>query len=133
MSATNDPIADLLTRIRNAIKAQHRFVDLRFSRINAAIVKILKDQGFIDYFLIKEDEKQGAIRVFLKYAEGRQPIINGIKRVSRPGLRRYVGYSSIPLICGGLGITIVSTSKGLMAGHEAHKLKVGGELLCQVW
>lgn len=133
MSATNDPIADLLTRIRNAIKAQHRFVDLRKSRMNLSIVKILKDQGFIDNYLVKDDETQGTIRVFLKYAEGRLPIINGLKRVSRPGLRRYVGYHSIPLVCGGLGITIVSTSKGLMAGHEAHKIKVGGELICQVW
>lgn len=134
MSATNDPIADLLTRIRNALKAQHKYVDLRNSRMNQSIVKILKDQGFIDNFLVKEEEgNQGAIRVFLKYGEGRQPIINGLKRVSKPGLRRYVGYSEIPLICGGLGITIVSTSKGLMPGHEARKIKVGGELLCQIW
>lgn len=131
MSMTSDPIADLLTRIRNALKAQHRFVDLANSRLNQYIVAILKDQGFIESYLVKEEERE--IRAFLKYAEGRQPVINGLKRISKPGLRRYVGYKAIPKVCGGLGISIVSTSKGVLAGHEAHKQKVGGELLCYVW
>lgn len=130
---TSDPIADLLTRLRNAIQAKHKYVDILGSRMNTHIVQILKDQGFIESFMVKEDNKQGVIRAFLKYTEGRNPVINGLRRISKPGLRRYVNHSAIPLVCGGLGISIVSTSKGIMAGHEARKNKVGGELLCYVW
>lgn len=133
MSSTNDPISDLLTRIRNAVGAKHRYVDILNSRMNKSIIAILKEQGFIENFMIKEDNKQGIIRVLLKYVEGRQPVINGLKRISKPGLRKFVNYAAIPLVCGGLGISIVSTSKGVLAGHEARKSRTGGELLCYVW
>lgn len=133
MSSTNDPISDLLTRIRNAVLAKHRYVDVLNSRMSKNIVEILKDQGFIENFMIKEDNKQGVIRVLLKYVEGRTPVINGLKRISKPGLRKYVNHLAIPMVCGGLGISIVSTSRGVLAGHIARKNKAGGELLCYVW
>lgn len=134
MAAISDPIADFLTRIRNATKAQHRYVDVEWSRIKENIADILKAKGFIDSYLVKHENKQrGTIRIFLKYTEGRDPVIKGIKRVSKPGLRRYVGHQDIPRFYGGLGLSIISTSKGLMAGYEAMTNKVGGELLCLVW
>lgn len=127
----NDPIADLLTRIRNAALARNRFVDFPHSREKVSIVKILQEQGFIDNFLV--DEKGGRVRAFLKYARGRAPVIQGLKRVSSPGLRRYVGYQGIPRIYGDLGVAILSTPKGILDGRKARELKVGGELLCLVW
>ncbi len=129
--ALSDPIADLLTRIRNATLAKSRFVDFPFSREKMNIVKILKQQGFVENFLV--DEKEGRARIFLKYSQGRTPVIQGLKRVSSPGLRRYVGCQAIPKILGGLGIAILSTSKGIMDGQKARELKIGGELLCLVW
>lgn len=133
MSTTNDPISDLLTRIRNSVHAKHRFVDVMNSRMNRYIVAILKDQGFIENFMIKEDGVHGVIRILLKYVEGRNSVIHGLTRISKPGLRKYVNHDAIPLVCGGLGISIVSTSKGVMVGHDARRNKVGGELLCFVW
>lgn len=134
MAALSDPIADFLTRIRNATRAQHRYVDIPWSRVKQNIAEILQSQGFIESHLVKHDNKQrGTIRIFLKYTEGRQPVIQGVKRVSKPGLRRYVGHQDIPRFYGGLGVSIVSTSKGIMAGREAMSNKVGGELLCLVW
>lgn len=133
MLTTNDPISDLLTRIRNSVQAKHRYVDVMNSRMNRYIVAILKEQGFIEDYMIKEDVRHGAIRVLLKYVDGRNSVIHGITRVSKPGLRKYVNHDAIPSICGGLGISIVSTSKGVMAGHLAKREKVGGELLCYVW
>ena len=134
MAAISDPIADFLTRIRNATRAQHRYVDVSWSVMKQHIAEILKSYGFIDSFLIKQDEKnRGTMRVFLKYTEGRQPVIQGIKRVSKPGLRRYVGHQDIPHFYGGLGLSILSTSNGVMAGYDATAKKVGGELLCLVW
>ncbi len=127
----NDPIADLLTRIRNAKKACHRFVDFHPSKLKLEIVRILREQGFIDKCLY--DEKEGRARVFLKYAEGREPVIKGLKRVSSPSLRKYVGYKQIPRIYGGLGIVIVSTPGGVLDGETARRQKMGGELLCLVW
>ena len=127
----NDPIADLLTRIRNAAMAKNKFVDFPHSREKVSIVKILQEQGFIDNFLV--DEKGGRVRAFLKYVRGRAPVIQGLKRVSSPGLRRYVGYQGIPRIYGGLGVAILSTPKGILDGQKARELKVGGELLCLVW
>jgi small subunit ribosomal protein S8 len=129
--ALHDPVSDLLTRIRNAKLAKHRYVDLRKSRLKLDVIKVLHEQGFIDQFLVN-DEK-GKVRVFLKYAEGRDPVIQGLKRKSTPGLRRYVGYKKIPKILGGMGIAILSTPKGVVDGETARKLKVGGELLCFVW
>lgn len=134
MAVISDPIADFLTRIRNATRAQHRYVDVPWSVIKQNMAEILKNHGFIDSFLVKQDDKKrGTMRVFLKYTDGRQPVIQGIKRVSKPGLRRYVGHQDIPHFYGGLGLSILSTSNGVMAGFDASAKKVGGELLCLVW
>jgi small subunit ribosomal protein S8 len=127
----NDPIADLLTRIRNAISAKHRYVDLSSSNVKLNILKVLKEQGLIENYLVNEENKKA--RAFLKYAEGRDSIISGLRRMSTPGLRRYVGYKSIPKIDGGMGLVILSTPKGIIDGESARKLKVGGELLCYIW
>lgn len=127
----HDPIADLLTRIRNAKSARHRFVDFRPSKIKIEIVKILQAQGFIERYLVNEEK--GQVRVFLKYAGGREPVIKGLNRVSSPSLRRYVGYKQIPRIFGGMGIAILSTPGGIIDGETARRSKLGGELLCLVW
>lgn len=132
--AVSDPISDLLTRIRNAIMAQHRYVDVEWSKIKQNIAEILKNQGFIESYLVKHDNKnRGTLRVFLKYKDGRQSVIHGLKRVSKPGLRKYVGHEDIPRFFGGLGVSIVSTSQGVMAGIDAKDRKIGGEILCLVW
>lgn len=132
--AVSDPIADFLTRIRNGLKAQHRYIDVSWSKMKQNIAEILKEKGFIENYLVKQDSKQrGTMRVFLKYAEGRKPVIQGLKRVSKPGLRKYVGQADIPRFYGGLGLSILSTSQGVMGGHEAHNRNIGGELLCLVW
>lgn len=134
MAAISDPIADFLTRIRNATKAQHRYVDIPWSKMKQNIAEILKAHGFIESYLVKQDDRhRGTMRLFLKYTEGRNPVIQGIKRVSKPGLRRYVGHEDIPRFYGGLGLSILSTSKGVMGGFDAMTNKVGGELLCLVW
>lgn len=134
MAAFSDPIADFLTRIRNATKAQHRYVDIAWSVMKQNIAEILKAHGFIDSYLVKQDEKnRGTMRIFLKYTDGRQSVIQGVKRISKPGLRRYVGHQDIPHFYGGLGLSILSTSSGVMAGFDASSKKVGGELLCLVW
>ena len=132
--AVTDPVADLLTRIRNGGNAKLRYVDISWSKLKQSVVEILKNQGFVDDYLVKKEPNQrGVIRIFLKYTPGRCPVIKGLKRVSRPGLRRYVGHSDIPQFYGGLGTAIVSTSQGVMAGGDAKEKKVGGELLCLVW
>jgi small subunit ribosomal protein S8 len=132
--AVSDPIADFLTRIRNACKAQHRYVDIAWSNMNQNLAEILKSQGFIENFLVKKDSaSRGTIRLFLKYVAGRAPVIQGIKRISKPGLRRYIKVDEIPTFFGGLGVSIVSTSQGVIHGREAMKRKIGGELLCLVW
>src|SRR5689334_23017841 len=131
MSVT-DPIADYLIRIRNAISAGHEKVDIPKSRTKEAITKILKEEGFISNYKLQEDSRQGSIRIFLKYSDGTS-VITGMKLVSRPGCRIYSQKDDIPKVMGGLGIAIVSTSKGIMTGHESHKQGVGGEVLCQVW
>lgn len=132
--AVNDPIADFLTRIRNGQMSRLRFVDIDWSKMKESLATILKNSGFIENFLVKKDENQrGMIRVFLKYTDGRRPVISGLKRVSKPGLRRYVGCDEIPSFFGGLGLTIVSTSQGVMAGRDASQRRLGGELLCMVW
>lgn len=132
--AVSDPVADFLTRIRNSIKAQHRYVDLDWSKMKQTLVEILKSQGFIENYLVKVDEKQrGTIRIFLKYINGRKPVIQGLKRISKPGLRRYVSHSDIPRFYGNMGLSIVSTSQGVMPGNEAKEKGIGGELLCLVW
>ena len=130
--AVTDTVADLLTRIRNAKSAKHKYVDVCFSKMNQAIVDVLKQNGFVNNFLI--NEKKYAIRVFLRYQKNsREAIINGLKRVSKPSVRQYVGYKDIPKVLSGLGIVILSTPSGIIDGEKARVLKVGGELLCMVW
>ena len=134
MAAVSDPLADFLTRIRNAIKAQHRYVDIEWSKMKQTLAEILKNQGFIENFLVKvDDHHRGTIRMFLKYTNGRRPVIQGLKRISKPGLRRYVGHHDIPRFYGNMGLSIVSTSQGVMPGSEASQRGIGGELLCVVW
>lgn len=129
----SDPIADLLTRIRNATSARHRFVDFRPSKIKLEIVRILQEQGFVGrYFILQKDEERKA-RLFLKYANGREPILKGLKRKSSPSLRQYVGHLEIPIVRGGMGVAIVSTSKGIRDGKAARKDRLGGELICEIW
>lgn len=129
----SDPIADLLTRIRNACKMQHRFVDVPFSKEKLNIITTLKEQGFIQDFLERKLDSQGTIRVFIKYGTGRKPVIQGLKRVSKPSCRKYVKHNEIPKVLGGMGISILSTSQGVMADRAARERKVGGELICYVW
>ena len=128
-----DAIADMLTRIRNANTAKHESVDVPASKIKKAIADILVDEGYIKSYQIIEDGKQGIIRVALKYGPGKKRIIQGIRRVSKPGLRKYSTCEEMPSVLRGLGIAIVSTSKGIMTGKSAKKQNVGGEILAFVW
>jgi small subunit ribosomal protein S8 len=131
--AISDPIADFITKIRNASQAKHRFVDIRWSKLKQNIAEILKNQGFIESYLVKQDNKnRGTIRIFLKYTDGRLPVISTIQRISTPGLRKYIGHDDIPRFYGGLGLSIISTSQGVMAGSDARTKGIGGELLCMV-
>jgi small subunit ribosomal protein S8 len=132
MANVNDPIADLLTRIRNAAQARHEKTVIPASKLKRSIVEVLKNEGYIKDFVFHEDGKQGEITVFLRY-QGGKPVIRKLQRVSRPGLRRYVGCDDIPRVLGGLGISILSTSKGVLVDREARKAKVGGELLCTIY
>ena len=127
-----DPIADMLTRIRNAIMASHESVLVSSSKIKLSIVKILKEEGFIDHYEVLKGKPQPAIKIHLKYTD-EQPAILGVERVSKPGLRVYVEGHEIPRVYGGLGIAILSTSKGIMTGQEAWRQYIGGEILCHVW
>ena len=128
-----DPIGDMLTRIRNASSARHEKVLVPRSGLKVRIAEVLRAEGFIKDFLVHEEGVQGAITVVLKYSADREPAISEIKRVSKPGLRRYVPTDSIPRVLNGMGIAILSTSKGVMVDREARKQKVGGELICTVW
>jgi small subunit ribosomal protein S8 len=129
-----DPIGDMLTRIRNGSAARHEKVLVPASHLKVRIAEVMRNEGYIkDFVLHKEEAKQGAITIFLKYDSDRGPAISDIKRVSRPGLRRYVDTESIPRVLNGMGIAILSTSKGVMADREARKQRVGGELICTVW
>jgi small subunit ribosomal protein S8 len=128
-----DPIGDMLTRIRNASSARHEKVVVPASRLKLRLAEVLKEEGFIKDFLRHEEGPQGAITILLKYTSDRAPAITDIKRVSKPGLRRYVPTDEIPRILNGMGIAILSTSKGVMVDREARKQKVGGELICTVW
>lgn len=132
--AVNDPIADMLTRIRNGLMARHETISIPASRTKVAISELLKQEGFIkDFQLTGEDLLEKKIRLKMAYLESNEPAIIGLRRVSRPGLRVYVQKGEIPRVFGGLGIAIVSTSQGLMTGREARKQGIGGELLCHVW
>jgi small subunit ribosomal protein S8 len=128
-----DTIADLLTRIRNASTAKHDTVDVPASNMKKAIARILMDEGYIKDFTVIEDKKQGIIRITLKYGPGKSPVITGLRRVSKPGLRIYTSNEEMPRVMRGLGIAILSTSKGVMTNKEAKKLNVGGEVLAYVW
>lgn len=129
----SDPIADMLTRIRNANVVRHETVELPASKIKKQIADILKREGFIRDAEYIEDSKQGIIRIFLKYGQNNERVITGLKRISKPGLRVYTGSSEIPRVLGGLGIAIISTSKGIMTDKEARQGKTGGEVVCYVW
>jgi small subunit ribosomal protein S8 len=128
----SDPIADFLTRIRNASRAEHEKVDIPSSKLKLRMAEILKDEGFIKNFRVIEDNKQGVLRVYLKYA-GSEKIISGIVRVSRPGRRIYVTKDKIPTILGGMGVAILSTSAGVMTDRQVKKQHLGGEVLAYVW
>ena len=133
MSMT-DPVADMLTRLRNAITSHHDRVELPASKLKVEIARILKSEGFIrNYSLADKEKPQGTLRIDLKYSPDGEPVIHGIERVSRPGRRVYRNKQEIPRVLDGLGLAIVSTSKGVLSGTEAAKSGVGGEILCQVW
>ena len=132
MSALSDPVADYLTRIRNAQKARHPYVDVPASNLKRAITQILLDKGYVKDYVNVEDTRQGLIRIYLKYLRGGKPVIQRIDRVSKPGLRRYVGADALPRVMNGLGIAIVSTSRGVMTDKEARRAGIGGEVLAYV-
>ena len=129
----NDPIADMLTRIRNALIARHDTVTLPASNMKKAIAKIMLEEGYIKSVDYIDDDVQGQIKIVLKYVENKQSVINGLKRISTPGLRVYARTDELPKVLGGLGIAIVSTSKGVMTDKEARKAGVGGEVLAYIW
>jgi len=132
--SVTDPIADMLTRIRNALLARHDFVLVPASKMKISIARILKSEGFIkDYEVLRGPTPQRTIKVYLSYAGRKQPAVTGLKRVSKPGLRVYAPHGRIPRVYGGLGLAIVSTSKGVMTGKQAWKQGVGGEVLCYIW
>ncbi len=128
-----DPIADMLTRIRNAASALHNSVDIPASNMKKAIADVLREEGYIRDYEIVENDNQGIIRIFLKYGPNRSQVIHGIKRISRPGLRMYCRKNEIPRVLGGLGIAVISTSQGLMTDNKARELRLGGEVVCYVW
>jgi small subunit ribosomal protein S8 len=131
--ATSDPIADMLTRIRNAQASRHPKVDVPASKLKMEIARILKEEGFITNFKLTEEGAKKSIRIYLKYTPGNVPVISRIERVSRPGCRVYVGNQDVPKVLGGLGINILTTPRGVMTGSAARKEHVGGEVLCQLW
>ena len=128
---TSDPIADMLTRVRNAIAARHPKVDVPASKVKAEIARILKEEGYITNFKVAEEGAKKTIKIYLKYGTTNTPVISAIERVSRPGCR--VGQSDIPRVLGGMGINILTTPRGVMTGRDAHKEHIGGEILCRVW
>ena len=131
MSMT-DPVSDLLTRIRNATQAKHETVDVPASKMKIEIVRILKEEGYIENYVLSQDTRQGTIRIHLRYSSGKRPVISTLERVSRPGCRVYARKTSVPQVLGGIGICIVSTSQGLLTGKQAMERGLGGEVLCAV-
>jgi small subunit ribosomal protein S8 len=128
-----DPIADMLTRIRNGNSVKHESVDVPRSKLKEELARILKDEGFIRDYKVIEDDKQGTIRVYLKYDANKGQVIQGIKRISKPGLRVYANKEEVPRVLGGLGVAILSTSQGIMTDRTARKEGIGGEVICYVW
>ncbi len=131
--AISDPIADMLTRIRNANMARHDFVLVPSSKMKLSIARVLRGEGFISDYEVLRGKPHRAIKIYLKYHDRNQPVITGLERISKPGLRVYVQRKEIPRVYGGLGITILSTPQGIMTGHQAWRQEIGGELLCSVW
>jgi len=128
-----DPLSDMLTRIRNANIARHSRVDIPASKMKINVAKIFKEEGYVKNFKLIKDRKHGVLRIYLKYDELNQGVITGLKRMSKPGRRLYVKRKDIPLILNGMGVAVLSTSKGVLADREAKKANVGGELLCSIW
>ena len=133
--STTDPIADMLTRLRNGMAVRRRYVQMPSSKIKLAIAQILKDEGYVEGFdVVKEKERpQPNLRIWLKYTEDREPLLTGLQRVSRPGRRVYTRKQSIPLVLSGMGVAVLSTPKGVMTGRQARRLGLGGEVLCYFW
>ena len=130
---TTDPIADMLTRIRNASRSKHPRVDLPSSKMKIEIARILKDEGYLSNFKVVDEKGKKTLRLFLRYTPDRRSVITDLKRVSRPGSRRYVGKFGIKAVMGGMGVSILSTPRGLMTGQTARREGIGGELLCEIW
>ncbi len=128
-----DPIADMLTRIRNGNQARHEVVEMPGSKVKLAVLEVMKNEGFIKDVEFVNDDKQGVIKVTLKYADSKERVIKGIKRISKPGLRVYASHNDIPKVLNGLGVAILSTSKGVMTGKDARSQQVGGEVIAYVW
>lgn len=133
MAMVTDPIADMLARIRNGCMAEHEKVDIPASRLKVRIAEILKDEGFIKNYRLIEDKRQGTLRIYLKYGPGQERVISGLRRVSKPGRRLYVGADRVPSVLGGMGVAILSTPRGVLTDRESRKAGVGGEVLCYVW
>jgi small subunit ribosomal protein S8 len=133
MNATGDPITDLLNRLRNAMRSGHDRVDVPASRVKESLVKVLAEEGFIDSYRRVEEKPRPVLRVLLKYSPDGEPVVNGLERVSRPGRRVYAAAKDIPDVLGGLGVSILSTSRGILTGRQAREAKLGGEILCNVW
>lgn len=131
--ALTDPIADLLTRVRNGLVARHEKIDVPSSRFKVELARILKDEGYIKNFKVLDDRGAGLLRLYLKYDEGGHPVIHGVSRISKPGRRLYRRKDALPDVLGGLGIAIVSTSQGLLTGQDAKRRGLGGEVVCSVW
>lgn len=130
---TTDPIADMLTRLRNGSLARQATVDVPFSKVKLALAKILQDEGYVSGFDITEQSNRKLLRLHMKYDHERRPVLNGLRRVSRPGLRVYAGMHDIPRVLGGIGTVVVSTNRGIMTGQEARRRHLGGELIAEVW
>ena len=131
--AVNDPVADFLARIKNALTADHEEIEMPASNFKAELARILREQGYIEDFSVEPARVGKVLRLRLKYTEDRKPVISGLERVSKPGRRRYVNADEVPKVLGGMGTAIVSTSRGVMTGHDARRSRVGGELVARVW
>jgi small subunit ribosomal protein S8 len=129
----SDPVSDLLARLRNALSARHEKADIPSSRFKVELARILKDEGYIKNFKVMDDRGGSLLRLYLKYDDTGNPVIHGVARSSKPGRRLYAGKNELPEVLGGLGVAIVSTSQGLLTGHDAKKRGVGGEVVCTVW
>jgi small subunit ribosomal protein S8 len=133
MAMVSDPIADMLARLRNGSLAEHEKVDVPASKLKVRLAEILKEEGLIKNFRVIEDKRQGVLRLYVKYGPNQERVISGLRRVSKPGRRLYVSADRIPSVLGGMGVAILSTSRGVLTDREARRLKVGGEVLCYIW